>query len=262
MMLDVALTRWTPTFLLLLARCGGVVAFGPIFGSRTLPPTLKAGLAGMLALLLTPLSLARDVRPPADGLGLVGTLLGELAIGAILGLAVRFTFAAVGMGGELAAIQMGVGLPAALDPYAGVQVSSVNHLLDQIAVMTFLVVGGHHTLLAALAQSLTLAPPLSISYGGNVMAFLLGLFGAALTLAIRIAAPVGAAMLASMVALGLLSRIAPQVNVFMLSFALTIGVGLLVLLFALPFLGAVMAGSFRELPGTLAGLLSRMRHGL
>jgi len=262
MMLDSVLTRWAPTFLLLLARCGGVVAFGPVFGSRTLPPAAKAGLAGTLALLLTPLLVGQGLGTPVDGLGLVGTLLGEVAIGAILGLAVRFTFAGIGLAGELAAIQMGEGLPAALDPHTMEQVSAVSHLLDQVAVMTFLAVGGHHSLLAALGQSLSLVPPLSVGYGGRVLELLLGLFGAALTLAIRLAAPLGAAMLASMVALGLLNRVAPQVNVFMISFALTIGVGLLVLLAALPVLGAVMASSFRELPTMLAGLLLRMRHGL
>lgn len=262
MTIEAVLTRWAPTFLLLLARCGGVVVFGPVLGSRTLPPAVKAGLAGTLALLLTPLLLGQGLRLPADGLGLAGTLLGELAIGAILGLAVQFTFAGIGIAGELAAVQMGVGLPAALDPHTMVQVSSVNHLLDQIAVLTFLAVGGHHTVLTALAQSLTLAPPLSVAYGGGVMLFLVGLFEAALTLAIRIAAPVGAAMLVTMIALGLLNRVAPQVNVFMISFALTIGVGLLVLLSALPVLGAVMAGSFQELPALLAGLLARIRHGL
>ncbi len=262
MTLEAVVTRWAPTFLLVLARCGGVVAFGPVFGSRTLPAAVKTGLAGTLALLLTPLLLARGLQVPASGPGLVGTLLGELAIGAILGLAVYFTFAAIGMAGELAAIQMGLGLPAALDPHSMVQVSSVNHLLDQIAVLTFLTAGGHHALLTALAQSLMLAPPLSVGYGGGVMEFLVGLFGAALLLAIRVAAPVGAAMLATMAALGLLNRVAPQVNVFMMSFALTIGVGLLVLFSALPVLGTVMLGSFHELPTVLAELLARMRHGL
>jgi flagellar biosynthetic protein FliR len=123
-------------------------------------------------------------------------------------------------------------------------------------------VGGHHALLAALAQSLTLAPPLSVGLGGGTMEFLVGLFKTALLLAIRVAAPVGTAMLATTVALGLLNRVAPQVNVFLVSFTLTIGVGLLVLLAALPVLGALMAGSFRELPTILLALLGRMRHGL
>lgn len=262
MTLETVLTRWVPAFVLLLARSGGLVAFGPVLGSRTLPPMLRAGLAGTLALLLTPVVVARDFRLPATTVALVATLVGELAIGALLGLAVRLTFASISMAGEMAAIQMGVGLPAALDPHSMTHVSSVNHLLDQIAILIFLTVGGHHTLLAALAQSLVLAPPLSVGYDGSVMELLLGLFGAALSLAVRLAAPVGAALFATMVALGLLNRVAPQVNVFLVSFAVTIGVGLLVLLAALPVMGTVMAGSFRDLPATLTGLLLRMRHGL
>jgi flagellar biosynthetic protein FliR len=262
MPLDHILTLSVPTFLLLLARCAGVVAFGPVFGSQNLPPMLRAGLAGALALLLTPLLVARNLALPESVIGLAGSLLGEVAIGAVLGLAVRFLFAGIGMAGELAAVQMGVGLPAALDPQILSQVTSVNLLLDQIAILTFLVVGGHHAVLAALAQSVSLAPPLSVAFHGGSLQFLLGLFGAALTLAIRLAAPVGAAMLATMVTLGLLNRIAPQVNVFMVSFALTLGVGLLVLLAALPVLGTVMAGSFRQLPETLGALLLRLRHGI
>jgi flagellar biosynthetic protein FliR len=259
---DMILARWTPAFLLMLARCGGVVAVGPVFGSRTLPPTLKAGLAGALALMLAPLVEGTRLQVAASGWTLAVALLGEVTIGLVLGLAVRFTFAGIALAGEMAAIQMGVGLPAALDPHSMTQVSAVNHLLDQIAVLTFLGVGGHQAVLAALAQSLTLAPPASVGWGGEALRFLLGLFQAAYLLAIRIAAPVSMAMLATTVALGLLNRVAPQVNVFLLSFAVTIGVGILVLLAALPVQGAVMAESFRELPARLAALLARMRYGL
>ncbi len=69
-------------------------------------------------------------------------------------------------------------------------------------------------------------------------------------------------MLATMVVLGLLNRIAPQVNVFMVSFALTLGVGFLVLLAALPLLGTVMTTTFQQLPATLGALLLQMRHGI
>ena len=262
MTLDLALRQWAPTFLLLLARCGGVVALGPVFGSQNLPPALKAGLAAILALLLTPLVVGRNLLLPDSGLALAGVLVGELLIGAVLGLAVRFIFAGIGMAGELAAVQMGVGLPGALDPHSMTQVTSVGNFLDQVAILTFLVVGGHHALLAALAQSVSAAPPLSVAFRGASADFLLGLFGAALTLAIRLAAPVGAAMLVTMVTLGLLNRIAPQVNVFMMSFAITLGVGLLVFLAALPALGTVMVGSFQQLPAILGELVVRLRHGV
>jgi flagellar biosynthesis protein FliR len=262
MSLELLLGRHAPAFLLLLLRCGGVVVFGPVFGSGQVPPLAKAGLAGALAALLTPLVAGRLPALPTDGVALAAACLGELAVGAVLGLAVRFLFAGIGMAGELAAVQMGVGLPAALDPHSLTQVSSVNHLLDQIAILVFLGVGGHHALLAALTQSLQLAPPLLVGTGGGVLEYLLGLFAASLVLAVRLAAPVGAAMLATMTTLGLLSRIAPQVNVFMVSFALTVGVGLLVLLAALPMLVGVMHDSFQGIPATLTGLLARMRHGL
>jgi flagellar biosynthesis protein FliR len=261
MTLDLLASHWVPVYLLLLARCGGVVAFAPVFGSAALPRIIRAGLAACLALVLTPV-VGNRIPIPQALLGMAAALCGELAIGAVLGLAVRLLFAGISMASEMAAVQMGIGLPAALDPHSLSQVSSVSNLVDQIAVLTFLVVGGHHALLAALAQSLTLAPPLSVSFRGTAMEYLLGLFGAALTVALRLAAPVGAALLAMMVTLGLLNRVAPQVNVFMVSFPLTLGVGLLVFLAALPMMISVMSGAFQQLPVTLSEVVMRVRHGL
>ena len=261
MSLEVILSRWLPTFLLVLARCGGLVAFAPPFSGQTVPRQLKVGLAALLALILTPLLPPIGAAAFGSTLGLAATLAGELAVGAVMGTAVRFTFAGIGMAGELSSIQIGLGMPAALDPHAQVQVTAVINLLDQIAVLIFLAVGGHHHLLLGLVQSMTLAPPLTVGFDGGTLEYLMGLFAAAFLLAVRLAAPVGAAMLVSMAALGLLNRTAPQVNVFMMSFALILCIGFLVLLAALPLLVSVIAASFRDLPGVLAGLLVRIHHG-
>jgi flagellar biosynthetic protein FliR len=223
---------------------------------------VRVGLAGMLSLLLTPVLAGRLPRLPSDPVALAAALLGELAVGAVLGLAVRMLFAGMSLAGELTAVQMGIGLPGALDPHSQLQVSSVNQLLDQIALLTFLLVGGHHVVLAGMAQSLTVVPPRSVSLGGAAMEYLVRLFGTAFDLAIRLAAPVGAAMLATMVTLGLLNRMAPQVNVFAVSFTLTVGVGILVLWAALPVLEAVWVGRLAELPALFLRLLAGMRHGL
>jgi flagellar biosynthetic protein FliR len=262
MSLEVILGRWLPTFLLALARCGGLVAFAPPFSGSSVPRQVKVGLAATLALILTPLLPPIGAAAFGSTIGLAASLVGELAVGAVMGTAVRFTFAGIGMAGELSSIQIGLGMPAALDPHAQIQVTAVNNLLDQIAVLVFLVVGGHHSLLLGLVQSVALAPPLTVGFDGGTLEYLMGLFAAAFLLAVRLAAPVGAAMLVTMVALGLLNRAAPQVNVFMMSFALVLCIGFLVLLAALPLMVSIISGSFRDLPGVLAGLLARMHHGL
>jgi flagellar biosynthesis protein FliR len=262
MSLEAILGRWLPTFLLALARCGGLVAFAPPFSGQAVPRQVKVGLSVLLALILTPLLPPIGAAAFGSTLGLAATLVGELAVGAVMGTAVRFTFAGIGMAGELSSIQIGLGMPAALDPHAQIQVTAVNNLLDQIAVLIFLAVGGHHHLLLGLVQSITLAPPLTVGFDGGTLEYLMGLFAAAFLLAVRLAAPVGAAMLVAMVALGLLNRAAPQVNVFMVSFALILCIGFLVLLVALPLLVSIIAASFRDLPGVLAGLLARVHHGL
>jgi flagellar biosynthetic protein FliR len=223
---------------------------------------MRAGLAALLAGLLTPVMVGKLPPLPNDAIALVAVLLGEIAVGAVLGLAVRMLFAGMSVAGELAAVQMGIGLPAALDPHSQLQVSSVNQLLDQIALITFLVVGGHHAVLAGMVQSLTVVPPRSVTMGGEAMELLVQLFAAAFNLAIRLAAPVGGAMLATMVTLGLLNRLAPQVNVFAVSFTMTVGIGILVLLAALPVLVAVWVGQLTDLPSLLVRLMAGMRHGV
>jgi len=262
MSLELLWQRWTGPYLLLLVRCSGLVALSPVLGSQSLPRTAKAGLAAALALLLTPLAGARLGPFPLHPVALTATLLGELAVGAALGLSLRILFGGISMAGELAAVQMGIGLPAALDPHSLLRLSAVASLLDQLGVVVFLIVGGHHALLAALVQSVSLAPPLSVALTGSALGYLVGLQQAALLLAVRLAAPVSAAMLACLVTLGLLNRMAPQVNVFMVSFALSIGLGLLALLAALPFIGGVLEGTFRGLPAALAMLIGRLSHGL
>lgn len=261
MSLEAILGGWLPTFLLTLFRCGGLVAFAPPFSGQAVPRQVKVGLSGLLALILTPLLPPIGAAAFGSTIGLAATLVGELAVGAVMGMAVRFIFAGIGMAGELSSIQIGLGMPAALDPHAQIQVTSVNNLLDQISVLVFLIVGGHHALLLGLVQSMALAPPLTVGFDGGTLEYLMGLFAASFLLAVRLAAPVGAAMLVTMIALGLLNRAAPQVNVFMVSFALMLGIGFLVLLAALPIMVSVIAGSFRELPGVLAGLLARVHHG-
>lgn len=262
MTLEVLVGRWAPVFLVLFCRCGGVVALTPALGSHVLPVVMRVGLAGLLAGLLAPVLGGRLPRLPVDTLAVAAILLGELAIGLVLGLAVRMLFAGMSLAADLAGVQMGLGLPGALDPHSLQSVSSVNLLLDQIALLVFLLVGGHHAVLGALAHSLAAVPPGTVRLGAGVTEWLVQLFGAAFVLALRLAAPVGAAMLVTMLTLGLLNRMAPQVNVFALSFVVTIGVGTLVLLAALPALELVWITRLVELPGLLAQVLARMRHGV
>jgi len=258
---DALVAAWGPPFLLLLCRAAGLVGGAPLLGDQGVPAPVKAGLALSLALVLTAVQ-GPGLRLPRDPVALAAGLLGEACVGALLGLAVRFTFAGVGLAGELISVQMGLSMPSGLDPQSLMPVSAVNQFLAQVSILAFLGVDGHHALLAALAQSLRLVPPLQVALGGDVLAFLLGLFQASLVLAIRVAAPVSAAVLAATITLGLLSRIAPQVNLFMLSYVLTVGIGLLVLLAALPVLVSLIANSFRELPAALTGLVARLSHGL
>jgi flagellar biosynthetic protein FliR len=262
MSLDLLLSRWMPSFLLVLCRCGAVVALTPGLGSRSLPLPVRIGLAGVLAAILTPVLVGQRPSLPSDPFALAAVLGGECVVGAVLGLAVRLLFAGMSVAGDLAAVQMGIGLPATLDPHTQLQVSSVNQLLDQIALLTFLLAGGHHAVLAGMAHSLSVIPPRFVSLGGGVMELLVQLCSAAFTLALRLAAPVGAAMLATMITLGLLNRMAPQVNVFAVSFTMTVGVGVLVLLAALPVLTTVWVGQLGNLPVLLLRLLAGMRHGL
>lgn len=258
--IGVLLTRHLGTFLLAFFRLGGMLAWAPVLGHRSVPVPHRAGLAALLALVLTPL-LAGSSRGPDDALGWALAVAGEVLVGLAIGFVASLVVTAAEVAGELIGFQMGLGLAAVFDPSTGEQESVIARFQQILALLLFLAVNGHHLLIRAVALSFQRIGPgavLEPAVTGGIG----GLGGKLLQSGFALAAPVVGILLVLNVALALLSRVAPQANVFMVGLPLSAGLGVLGLLDALPHFGQLVTGLIAELPADLNVLFGGGLHGL
>ncbi|MFC1495939.1 flagellar biosynthetic protein FliR [Candidatus Margulisiibacteriota bacterium] len=225
------------SFFLMLARIMGVFLQAPIFNSRSFPASAKIGFAIWIALVLwfvTPIT----PNLPFSLAGFVILLLGEVALGLIIGLICNIIFIGLQAAGEIMDMQMGLSVATALDPVFGSVISVVARLIFWIALVAFLFFDGHHLILTTLQQSFRMIPAGQFAnFASRPALFELISLGTMLwSTAIRIAAPIVLLIFLSDFSFGIVSRVAPQVNVFMLGFQIKPSLGLIGILFTLPVL--------------------------
>jgi flagellar biosynthesis protein FliR len=230
------LDAWLAAFLWPLARILAVIATAPVTGSLSLPARVKIGLAVVITVLIAPTLGPLPAVEPFSGAGLL-VLVEQIVVGAAMGLAMKVVFAAVDMAGEIAGLQMGLGFATFYDPQTRASTPVLAQFVGIMATLVFLALNGHLLVLGALAASfeaLPLSAALNPAAGGWRM---LAEWGATIFLAgLAISLPVLAALLITNASLGILTRAAPQLNMFAVGFPVTLGVGLVVLALALPYL--------------------------
>lgn len=231
---DAQLNTWLISFLWPLTRILGLIMVAPMFGHRSVSARIKVGLGIFIALIIAP------TLPPLPDVA-IGSWLGlfiliqQVVIGIAIGFIVRVIFAAVEAAGEIVGLQMGLGFASFFDPQSAGQTLILARFFNMLAMLVFLAVNGHLLLLGILADSFQVLPispqPLSAAGFYNVAAFGSTVFAVGLQLAL----PLIAILLITNLALGILTRSAPQLNLFAIGFPITLGVGLIVLNFMLPY---------------------------
>ena len=186
-------------------------------------------------------------------------LASELILGLVLGLAIRFLFAAIQTGGQLIGFQMGFAMVNAVDPDSGVSEAVTAHFLYMVSLLTFLTFNGHLYLLDGLLKSFDFIPPggINVSHGLASQIFLLS--GQIFLLAIQIGAPALAAILLTDLALALVSRAAPQMNVLIIGFPIKIGIGFLFLGIIFEIISLYVEGFISRMPALFTQLINLMR---
>jgi len=232
-------------FFLVVMRVGCILYFLPLWDSKLIPAQIRLYSILVISLALTP-AVAGSLPPfPETWLAMVGLVIRELLIGLSLCLAVRFVFSGVQMAGELVGVQMGFGMVTLIDPQSNAQTSVIADMLLLVATVLFLSVDGHHLLLVVLAQSFGQVPvggpPLM---PGALFSYLIPLSSLMFQLAIKLVAPIILVLFVSQIALGLVSRTVPQVQVMILGLPLTIGLGLIFLSLTIMLIGPYLAGKF------------------
>lgn len=235
---------WWP-FLRILA----VLSTAPLFSARSVPLRTRIGLALVLAVCLQP-ALPPTPLPALSSPTALAAVVQQLAIGVAIGLAARIVMAAVEMAGEIVGLQMGLNFAGFFDPATGGQSSTVGRFYGNAMVLLFIVLNGHLMLIEAVAASFVALPVGDGTTAALQRMPLHELGGLIFGYGLWIALPLVVLLLFVNVVLGIISRIAPQMNVFAIGFPLTLAVGLVGVAAALP----LLAEPVRQLLQRLAAL--------
>lgn len=236
---------WIAGLLWPLTRILALISAAPLFGNASVPASVKVGLGVMVALIVAPPVPALPATDPTSLAGLL-ILLQEMLIGLAMGFTVRVIFAAVEMAGEISSLTMGLGFATFFDPNTRGRSSAISQFLSLVATMAFLAVNAHLVLLSALVESFTTLPiSASPVYGGGFKQ-MADWGGAVFSTGVQLSLPIVGALLMTNVALGVLTRAAPQLNLFGIGFPITLGVGLLVIAITLPYLGTPVQNLFLD----------------
>ena len=246
------------TFLCALMRISLILFLMPFFGGQTIPAQVKIALCLALTVALwTKLPLMGE-QMPGHPFALALMFGAELVLGLILGLAIRFVFAAIQTGGQLIGFQMGFAMVNVVDPDSGASEAVTAHFLYMVSLLTFLSFNGHLFLLNGLVQTFELIPPGQVLISAKIAAQIFMLAGQMFLLAIQIAAPVLAALLLVDLALALVSRASPQMNVLIVGFPIKISIGFLFLGMVFELLVLHMEGFVTGMPALFTQLIGAM----
>lgn len=230
---------WVSPILWPFLRVLAVFTAAPMFSQRAIPLRTKVGLAFLVA-LSAQASLSGQPVVSMNGPEALGTALQQVAVGVAIGFAVRVVFAAVELAGELVGLQMGLNFAAFFDPASNAQVSAVSRFFGNMAVLLFVVVNGHLMVLMAVIRSFE-SFPVDGRFVDVVSRLRLHELGADLfASALWMALPMVALLLFVNLALGIVSRIAPQMNIYAIGFPVTLVMGLVGMVAMLPMLDQPM----------------------
>lgn len=244
-------------FLLVFVRTIGVLATAPIFGHRAVISQSKAGFAFALAIALYPV-VPITVEVSTQLIPYFFIAIKELVLGMMFGYVSRLVFVAVQFAGEVIGIDIGFGVVNVIDPMSSEQISIIGTFKNLIALVTFLLIDGHHIVIQALAESFSMVPLGGVQLTEMLAQGLIDMTAGVFVMAIKLAAPVVTALFLTSLALGIMARTVPQMNVFVVGFPLKIGVGMGMLAFSLPLFQTVLVKLFGDLGPNLSVLLQQM----
>lgn len=248
------LDAWLAMLAFPLARVLGLFAIAPIFANAGLPRRIRLLIGLAVTFALVPGLPPVPAISPGSWTGAF-ILAQQMLIGVLFGLTLRVVFAAVDVAGELIGLQMGLSFAVFYDPQNAGQSAVLSEFLGLLTMLIFLAMNGHLLTLSVLAESFHLLPigtsPVSGQGFAAVVSWSAVLFSAGLLLSL----PVVAALLIANLAMGVLSRVAPQLNLFAVGFPVTMVSGFVVLMISLPYFGTALERLFDQSFVTLRGII-------
>jgi len=245
-------------FLICLARVAALVGSMPVFSGAQTPMRIKAGLAIVFTLVVFPVVSQFLPRIPFEPFTLGVLLAKEVMLGLMVGFVARLIFTAVEFGGTVIGYQMGFAAANVFDPQNQRQSSMIAQFQNVFAILIFLAVDGHHLLLRAMVESFRMLPPGTENLSGEAIPYLMELTSRMFVFAVKLSAPILAVLLISALAMGVMARVFPQLNVFMLSYPINIGVSFVVMGLTLNMVAVLLAHEFNNMGGQVMELFNRL----
>lgn len=241
-------------FILVLVRSAGIFTMTPIFGANQVPPQVRIAVAVGMALIFMPMCPSSGI-PATDVLQMGLLVAKEALVGVVIGFVVTLVFAVFQIAGDFIDMQAGFSFATMVDPVNGSNTSVAARFHQILIGLLFFATNAHHVLISGLADSFRLVPVGAMSLNPLVANGVLDIFTTLFTVALRIASPVLAAVFLADVALAIMCRAVPQMNVIIAGMPLKLGVGLVGLLVAIPVLVTSSEGIFSDMNSQMGNVL-------
>lgn len=257
-MISIASTQidaWIPAFIFPLARILAFIATAPLWSSAGIPRRTRLILAIAIATAIAPGLPSMPTVQPASLAGL-WILLQQMLVGIGMGFAAKIVFTAFDLAGEFIGSQMGLGFATFYDPLNSAQTPVIAEFIGLLALLLFLSLNGHLIYIATLAQSFSAIPVGENPLGAASWLNLVELGGKIFSAGLLIALPIIVALTITNVALAVLTRAAPQLNLFALGFPITLIGGFLMLAVSLDYLASPMQSIFEFALSAMLGFIA------
>lgn len=216
-------------------RILGFMLADPFYSSRSIGVQVRVPLCLFLAVLVAPLLPPMPTFPVVSAQGIL-IAVNQLLVGVAIGFAVRLVFTAIEMAGNIAGLQMGMGFAMFYDPQTSANTPVVGQLFSLLNILVFLALGGHLVMIKVLVDSFGQLPIAAGPIGAEGFRLLAEQGAAIFRMGVLLSLPVIGSLLITNLAIGVMTRAAPQLNVFAVGFPLMLVIGVATLYLMLPFL--------------------------
>lgn len=221
-------------FLLVFVRMTGLFVIAPIFSRRNVPTGIKIGFSFLLAIILMNTVTMPELDSYRNIYQYSLLIAKEFIVGIAIGYVAYLIFIGIYMAGQIIDMQIGFGMVNVIDPMSNIQVPITSNFYFILCMLLFLMANGHHILIKALFESYKFIPLGGAVFGTDLMNDMLRAFGNIFIIGFKISAPIIAAILVTDIALGVISKTVPQLNVFVVGMPLKILLGLAVMILTIP----------------------------
>jgi len=241
---------WEALFLV-FCRVGTMMLVAPIFGSRGTTPQVRVFLGLTVACVMAPVVAPPGTVIPGDTGAFVARIAREVLLGGLVGFVVLLVFTALEGAGHIVGLQMGFSLANIINPLTSTNASLIDQFYTLVATLVFLTIDGHHIVLLGIERTFLIAPIDAIGSTLPPQEMIFGLGREIFATASRMALPVLTALLLTDVALAMVARSVPQLNVFVVGMPAKIAVGFVMLIVTVPAVAYIMAKSFSDIVALL-----------